>query len=178
MSRYIAIVLLLLVAVQGFGASKHVKPKPKPTGPAGISNYHTTAPGITRGGAPSTAGLRALKGLGVHTIIDLRISPKQVKAEKAQAQALGFTWVNLPMGSEPPTQKQVDTFLAVLARAPGEPVFVHCQHGADRTGCMIGIYRVQVQGWRYADAYAEMRQYGFKPYYTKLADAVKKRAKK
>ncbi len=175
MFRLFSVLMLLTVVVSGWAAPKA---KPAPAGPAGVPNYHTVAPGITRGAAPTTAGLRALKKLGVHTIIDLRISPKQVKAEKKQAGALGFTWVNIPMGAEPPTQKQVDAFLAILARAPGESVFVHCQYGADRTGTMIGIYRVQVQGWSYTQAYAEMRKYGFKPYYTKLADAVKKRAKK
>jgi protein tyrosine/serine phosphatase len=170
MYRVISLVLLLAVVAGGWAA-------PKAEGPAGIPNFHTVTTNITRGAAPTAEGLRGLKARGVKIIIDLRISPKLVKEEKARAAALGFTWVNIPMGAEPPTQKQVDTFLALLARAPKEPVFVHCQHGADRTGCMIGIYRVQVQGWTYQQAYTEMRKYGFKKYYTKLADAVKKRAK-
>lgn len=145
--------------------------------PVGVPNFHQVAPGITRGAAPTAQGLAALRKMGVHTIIDLRISPKLVKQEKARAAALGFTWVNLPMGSDPPTAAQVTTFLAVLAKAPKEPVFVHCQHGADRTGCMIGIYRVAVQGWAYAPTYAEMRQYGFKRHLTRMAAAVRARAK-
>jgi len=146
--------------------------------PAGIPNFHVVAPGIYRGAAPTTQGLSALKDMGIRTIIDLRISPKLVKLEKAQALAMGFSWINLPMGSEPPTQKQVDILLATLCKAPAEPVFVHCQHGADRTGCMIGIYRVQVQDWSFAQAWPEMRRYGFKPRYTKLTAAVRSRAKR
>ncbi|MHB9132425.1 MAG: fused DSP-PTPase phosphatase/NAD kinase-like protein [Armatimonadota bacterium] len=146
--------------------------------PKGIPNFHDVAPGIYRGAAPTQFGLDALKAKGVHTIIDLRISPKLVKQEKARALKMGFTWINLPMGSEPPTKKQVETLLATLAKASDEPVFVHCQHGADRTGCMLGIYRVAVQGWSFAETYKEMRKYGFKPYYTKLADAVRSRVKK
>lgn len=145
--------------------------------PAGLPNSHQTAEGIYRGGAPTSAGLKTLKAMNIHTIIDLRISPTAVKQEKKTAESMGFVWLNIPMGSEAPTARQVATFLAVLAKAPGEPVFVHCQHGADRAGCMIGIYRVQVQGWSFAKAWAEMRSYGFKPYLGALKEAVRSRAK-
>lgn len=143
----------------------------------GLPNFHLVAPGIYRGAAPTAEGLTTLKSLGVHTIIDLRYPVKEVKEEKARAIALGFTWINLPMGSDPPTTKQVTTFLAVLAKAPKEKVFVHCQHGADRTGCMIGIYRVAVQGWPFTRTWAEMRRYGFNPRWTKLTAAVQARIK-
>lgn len=147
-----------------------------PAGPRGIANFHTVAPGITRGGAPTLQGLQALKGMGVETIIDLRISPRLVTREAAQARALGFRFVNLPMGSDPPTARQVSVFLATLKQAPPRPVFVHCQHGADRTGCMIGIYRETQQGWDFPRAWAEMRRYGFNPRWTHLTQAVRSRA--
>jgi tyrosine-protein phosphatase SIW14 len=140
-----------------------------------LPNFHTVSPGIYRGAAPTPEGLQKLRAMGVRTIIDLRISPKQVKKEKQQAERLGFRWLNLPMGSEPPTTKQVSTLLSTLKLAPQEPVFVHCQHGADRTGCMIGIWRVTQQNWTYDQTYKEMRKYGFKPYYKELASSVRQR---
>jgi protein tyrosine/serine phosphatase len=140
-----------------------------------LPNFHQVGPGIYRGAAPTEAGLQKLKAMGVHTIIDLRIAPKTVKKEKIAAQALGFHWINLPMGGDPPTQKEVDTLLATLKKAPGEPVYVHCQHGADRTGCMIGIYRVTQQHWTWQPTFAEMRKYGFNPHWTKLSGVVQQR---
>lgn len=142
-----------------------------------LPNFHQIAPGIWRGAAPTEAGLRQLKALGVKTIIDLRIAPKTVKKEGIYARSLGFNWINLPMGSDPPTPKEVSTLLATLKQAPQSPVYVHCQHGADRTGCMIGIYRVTQDGWTFPRAYAEMRQDGFNPRWTKLTEAVRQRAK-
>ncbi|BDI29096.1 hypothetical protein CCAX7_11470 [Capsulimonas corticalis] len=162
-----ALGLLLLAACLGAVSSSRALAKED------LPNFHDVAPGITRGAAPTPAGLEKLKAMGVHTIIDLRYSP--VKEEKAEAQKLGFTWINLPMGAEAPTPKQVATFLATLKKAPGEPVFVHCQHGADRTGCMIGIWRVTQQGWTFPQAWAEMRKYGFNPRWTELTGAVKER---
>lgn len=170
--RVQTLLLLCALALGVLSAAVAIAP------PAGLPNFGEVAPGITRGAAPTARGLAELHARGVHTIIDLRISPKLVKQEKARAQAMGFTWINLPMGSEPPTQRQVDILLATLTKAPKEPVYVHCQHGADRTGCMIGIYRVQVQQWPFARAWTEMRHYGFKPYYKQLAEAVRSRVKK
>ncbi len=142
-----------------------------------LPNFHQTAPGIWRGAAPTEAGLRQLKALGVKTIIDLRIAPKTVQKEGIYARSLGFHWINLPMGSDPPTPNEVSTLLATLKQAPQSPVFVHCQHGADRTGCMIGIYRVTQDGWTFPRAFAEMRQDGFNPRWVKLTEAVRQRAK-
>jgi len=142
-----------------------------------IPNFHTVAPGIYRGAAPTQDGLTDLRAMGVKTIIDLRISPKLVKVEKAEAKQLGFNWINLPMGSDPPTSKQVATFIQTLQLAPSQPVFVHCQHGADRTGCMIGIWRETEQGWPYAQTFVEMRKYGFNKRWVKLSAAVQQRAR-
>ena len=142
-----------------------------------LPNFHQTAPGIWRGAAPTDTGLKQLKAMGVKTIIDLRIAPKTVKKEGVTARAMGFNFINLPMGSDPPTPKEVSTLLATLKQAPQTPVYVHCQHGADRTGCMIGIYRVTQQGWTFPQAYTEMRRDGFNPRWVKLREAVQERAK-
>jgi len=143
--------------------------------PADLPNFHSVSPGIYRGAAPTESGLRKLKQMGVRTVIDLRIAPKTVKKEKQLAESMGFKWINLPMSDQPPTQAQVDTLLAALRGAQKEPVFVHCQHGADRTGCMLGIYRETQQGWDYDKTYKEMLKYGFKPHLVLLSGAVKKR---
>ncbi|HEX2948256.1 MAG TPA: tyrosine-protein phosphatase [Armatimonadota bacterium] len=164
------LVLMLLGTVVGVSTQAVSKD------PAGLSNFHQVNSTIYRGGAPTKTGLQYLQKIGIHTIIDLRISPKEVKAEKKMATEMGFTWLNIPMGREAPTSKQVATFLSTLAKSDDEPVFVHCQYGADRTGCMIGIYRVTVQGWSFTQAWTEMRKYGFKPYLDELKEAVRSRA--
>lgn len=164
------VIAVLLVVVTGIAATAAKRTQPA------LPNFHMVAEGIYRGGAPTQAGLQQLRAkYHIGTIIDLRVERARF-TEKKLATQMGFNWVNLPMGREAPTQKQVDTFLDILSRADEEPVFVHCQHGADRTGAMIGIYRVQVQGWSFAQAWPEMRKYGFKPYLKELKEAVRSRA--
>ena len=141
--------------------------------PSGLPNFGTVDPGLYRGAAPTGPGLSTLKQLGVETVIDLRIAPKEVKAESVEVRQLGMRFVNLPMGSDPPTAREKSTFLAIVGQAKQHPVYVHCEYGADRTGVMVGLYRRIDDHWTYAQAYAEMRHYGFKPWYTKLAAVVK-----
>lgn len=145
--------------------------------PAGIPNFAVVAPGIYRGGAPTAEGLKALHAMGVRMVVDLRIEKKGQEAEAAQCKSLGLDRIRIRMGREAPTKKQVEEFLETVDRSPSKPVFIHCQHGADRTGAMVGIYRVVRQGWDYSRARQEMRKYGFKPWLDELEDSVRSRAK-
>jgi len=161
--------LLLVALAAGLAVTGVAAPK---TTPKGLPNFQQVAEGIYRGGAPTPEGFKTLQAMKVQTIIDLRIE-KISRDEKKIAEDMGFTWLHLPMGREAPTVKQVTTFLDTLAKAEEEPVYVHCQYGADRTGAMIGIYRMRVQGWDFDKTWAEMRKFGFKPYLSELKEAVR-----
>ncbi len=53
-------------------------------------------------------------------------------------------------------EDEVVRFLEVATDPERQPVFVHCRHGADRTGMMCAIYRMVVCGWDRKDAIGEM----------------------
>ncbi|MFM7323045.1 MAG: fused DSP-PTPase phosphatase/NAD kinase-like protein [Armatimonadota bacterium] len=171
------------VCIAGWAAAFAVAAPPAPTGAVQarvtekeIPNFAAVAPGIWRGAAPTKDGLRRLKSMGVRHIVDLRIERKGQDAEAAACRELGLERTRIRMGREAPTAKQVAQFLALCDGAGTAPVFIHCQHGADRTGAMVGIYRVARQGWEYPRARAEMRKYGFTPWLHELEDSVRSRA--
>ncbi len=141
----------------------------------GLPNFHRVEGEIYRGAAPTAQGLKSLQAMGVKTIIDLRIEVAR-KKEKVDAEAMGFRYIGLPMGREAPTKQQVATFLDTLRDPAAQPIYVHCQHGADRTGCMVGLYRETVQGWSFDKTWAEMRRYGFNKNLSELKGAVTKAA--
>lgn len=173
----VAASLLLVPALRAPHPAAAAPPRPTAARPdADLPNFARVAPGIYRGAAPTPAGLRRLKAMGVATIVDLRIEKRGQEQEAAVAKELGLTRLRLRMGREAPTTDQVRTFLATLADASRRPVFVHCQHGADRTGAMIGIYRVTQQGWDFGRTWSEMRRFGFKPYLRELKQGVATRA--
>lgn len=145
-----------------------------------LPNFHDVHPFLVRGGEPSEKGLQKLKDMGVTTIIDLRNPGEKKVAEKDIAGRLKMKYVAVPMSSKPPTKKQVDTIFKEIQKVQKSPesdkVFVHCAHGSDRTGCIIGLWRVSADGYSYDDAYAEMRKYYFTPKFTQLSGTVKKYA--
>src|SRR5262249_15840304 len=144
-------------------------------------NFHEVHPFLYRSGEPTEAGLKKLKEMGVKTLIDLRAPSERAFDEKEAAKELGLKYIMLTLTSAPPTQQQISTIIHTIKKAEEDPskgsVLVHCAHGSDRTGCMIGIWRVTQEDWNYDDAYKEMRKYWFTPKFVNLAEAVKKRAK-
>ena len=63
-----------------------------------------------------------------------------------------------------PDPAKVDDAIALLRSArPDELWLVHCTHGQDRTGYVIGRYRVLVEHWTKDAAYKEMLAHDFHP---------------
>ena len=60
-----------------------------------------------------------------------------------------------------PENEDVVKFLRIATTPALQPVLVHCQHGSDRTGTMVAIYRIALQGWTKAQATDEMINGGF-----------------
>lgn len=160
------------------GGSETSVSSPRKKAVKDLPNFHKVHPFLYRGGEPTNKGVDKLKEMGVKTIIDLRAPTKLAKQEGKYCKSLGLNYINLPMSAEAPTKKQVATLLSTLdaAKEKDEPVFVHCQHGSDRTGCMVGIWRVKRDNWSFDKTYKEMRKYWFGKKYTKLRNAVKERA--
>jgi uncharacterized protein (TIGR01244 family) len=125
-----------------------------------IRNFGKVNDSLYRGAQPDAAGIRNLARLGIKSIINLRKSNDVWKAETAEARASGITYTNIPLkGLGRPTHEQVATLLALIENLPA-PVFVHCQHGCDRTGTIIACYRIRQGGWPNEAALEEARKYG------------------
>jgi protein tyrosine/serine phosphatase len=60
-----------------------------------------------------------------------------------------------------PEDEDVVKFLRIATTPALQPVLVHCQHGSDRTGTMVAIYRIAFDGWTKAQATTEMVNGGF-----------------
>ncbi len=60
-----------------------------------------------------------------------------------------------------PEDEDVVKFLRIATTPAMQPVLVHCQHGSDRTGMMVAIYRIAFEGWTRAQATDEMINGGF-----------------
>ncbi|MBN1809337.1 MAG: tyrosine-protein phosphatase [Planctomycetes bacterium] len=147
----------------------------------GLGNFYKVSEDLYRGEQPTAEGIRTLKKMGIKTVVSLRSAHSD--RDEIGDTDIGYVHVRCTAGD--PDDAEVLEVLKALTDKSGAPYFIHCQHGADRTGMMVAVYRMAVEGWSNEDALAEMTEggYGFHkiwkdiPAYVKSFDAKAVRAK-
>lgn len=148
--------------------------------PGAPSNFREVRPGLYRGGHPDTAGIAFLKAKGVERIVNLEVAnfveatPWAIRQELDDAKAAGLVDLRYPMSAFEPAlsdrfDQQMDEITSLLKTAtPEHPIYVHCKHGQDRTGLVIGLERVLGEGWKPEAAFDEMVAIGFHTFFLGL----------
>jgi len=138
----------------------------------GIGNFGKINERVYRGAQPDAMGILSLKRMGVKTIVNLRMTNDVWNGESSAARTNGMLYVNVPMsGLGRPEDEQVRKALAILNTSPG-PIFIHCQHGCDRTGTIIACYRIQHDLWASQAALREADLYGLSNWERGMRDFI------
>ena len=119
---------------------------------------------LYRGEQPTAKGFALLKKMGIKTIINLRA----FHSDKDLIKNQGFYYLEIPMEANFVGDKEAVAFLKAMENKKYAPFFVHCQHGADRTGTMVGVYRMTVQGWPREKVQGELSRFGFHETFSNL----------
>lgn len=138
----------------------------------GLPNLHKVSASYWRGAQPSAEGMAELQKLGIKTVVNLRA----VNSDRDEIGKLPLGYEHISFKAWHAEDEDVVRFLKIVTDPAKQPVFVHCQHGADRTGTMTAAYRIIVQGWSKQDAIAEMTQgdFGFHAVWKNLVEYVEK----
>jgi len=135
-------------------------------------------------------GMESLQKLGIKTVINLQggdlnapskshipewskivgklepgEKPDVIDQEIGVGADAGIEVVNIPLDSLDPITdaeaQSLESILKILSKAtPRSPVYVHCEHGKDRTGLVIALYRIRYDRWDQGQAYQEMKEMG------------------
>jgi tyrosine-protein phosphatase SIW14 len=126
-----------------------------------IGNFHQVSDELCRGGQPGEPGLIALRDLQIKSVVSLRWRKKRISSEQVIAERLGLRFFSIPLNYWTlPNSNDIKAFLEIVDNVENQPVFVHCFHGADRTGVLVAMYRILRNDWSLQEAYKEMRQCG------------------
>ncbi len=133
-------------------------------------NIHIVAEGkVWRSAQLSPDSLkRVLSDHGIKTVINLRGNhPEEewYRAERAATDALGVRHVSLPLSATIEPDDATLTALVSLMRQAEQPILIHCEAGADRSGLASALYRLIIEGDTPADASAQLSfRYGHFPW--------------
>jgi len=138
----------------------------------GLPNLHKVSDGLYRGAQPSAKGMRQLEEMGVKTVVNLR----SAHSDRDELEGTALAYERIGLTTRGPNTEDVVRFLRIVTDEGRTPVFVHCQHGADRTGTMCAIYRIAVEGWSKEEAIEEMTKggFGFHGIWANLPECVRK----
>ena len=150
-----------------------------------IPNFIKVSDQIYRGGRPSPQGILTLKALGVKTDINLQggdivgqdpatnafmewwepgETSENIAREKTQVESLQIDFISAPLNSilevDDREDATIDRVLEIMNEPSAQPVFIHCEHGKDRTGLVIALYKIKFQRMTVEAAYAEWAEAG------------------
>lgn len=166
--------LAVLVALCGCSVYPPAEHRPStwaaPAEAEGVPHLYKVSDVLYRGGQPTEAGMRALKNMGIKTVINLRL----FHSDRDEIGETDLRMERIRMKAWHPEREDAVKFLRLVADPANAPVFVHCHYNADRTGAMCAIYRIVVQGWTKKEAIREMREggFGFHGFWNNLVDWI------
>lgn len=123
----------------------------------GVPNLHRVSDTLYRSAQPTPEGMQNLRALGIETIVNLR----SFNSDRKRIAGTGLAYEHIYTKAWHPEAAEALRFLQIVTNPRRTPVLVHCQHGADRTGTMVALYRIAVQGWSKQAAIDEMTGGGF-----------------
>lgn len=130
----------------------------QPVQAPGLPNLHKVSDDLYRGAQPTAEGMKQLQAMGIKTVISLR----DLHTDHDELKGTDLKHFEIPMNAAfNPKSEQVAEFFRIVGDPANRPVFVHCEHGSDRTGTMCALYRIAAQDWTPNQARAEMTRGGF-----------------
>jgi len=177
--RGFLVLVLILGAMNGCEKSTPQSPEANETDPAqfttakkidlpGCGNLYKVSDTLYRGEQPTAEGFKELEKLGIRTVVNLR----SLHSDRDELEGTKLGYEHIRMEAWDPEPEEVKAFLEIVTDPGKQPVFVHCMHGADRTGTMAAVYRIVIENWDKEKAIDEMRNgpFGFHEVWTGLPE--------
>jgi tyrosine-protein phosphatase SIW14 len=127
-----------------------------------LPNFYSVNPNLYRGAQPTEEGVKDLAKMGVKTIINLRGDEERAQKEEIWAKNNGIKFINVNLSNWfKPKTSDIESIIKDINTTENQPVFVHCQRGADRTGTVIAIYRITHDNWTGKQSIDEAKKFNF-----------------
>ena len=128
-----------------------------------IKNFRQVAPSIFAGAQPTLPeGIKELKDTyGIKSI--LKLNRTDLNYEMMICHNENIILHSVPINGieiiDCIPKDLVKQALSIIYDESNYPIFIHCTKGADRTGMIVAMYRIDKEGWTVNQALSEMRHY-------------------
>ena len=161
----LSIAVLLLMSIRSHAEGADLYPE--------LPRIHQINEWLYRGAQPRPGGIRRLADIGINTIINLRGTNAQTRADEAEARSLGLNYFNIPLPIwGRPNDGDVRRILEIITAPESGRVFVHCRDGIDRTGMIVALYRIKTEDWCTEMATGEAARYGMRNHQYWMRDYI------
>lgn len=117
---------------------------------------------IYRGSQPNADEMENLYRHGVRTVVKLNLT--DIEQERSETSEYGIRLMEFPLSAwtvgTSKSCEMVERAYEAMSNPLNWPVYVHCDHGRDRTGFLVGLFRERVEGWTFAQVSDELARYG------------------
>ena len=159
-----AVVLLMSFTIYAEGADQYPE----------LPRLHQITERLYRGAQPRPGGIRRLAELGINTVINLRGTNEQTRADEVEARSLGLNYFNIPLPIwGRPNDSHVQRILEIINAPESGRVFIHCRDGVDRTGMIIALHRISSESWSREMALAEAERSGMRSHQYWMRDYIR-----
>jgi len=121
-----------------------------------LENWYKVDDLLYRSEQPDASAMQELEKFGVRRVLNLR----QFFDDEDEAKGTGLKLYNVPFNAALIKDEYVVKALKIITSSR-DPILVHCWHGSDRTGTIVAMYRMVVQGWTRDAAIDELKNGGF-----------------
>ena len=114
-----------------------------------VRNFRAVDDRLVTCGQPTEEQLAAASTAGVEVVINLALhdDPRySLPDERGTVEALGMTYVHIPVQFNAPTESDLLTFFAAMDTNRDRHVLVHCAANY-RVTAFLGLYRRLREGW-------------------------------
>lgn len=134
-----------------------------------LDNFYRVDDGVYRSNQPSGKDFELLEKFGIREVLNLR----NWHNDTAEARKTALKLHRISSRATTISQPEIIASLRIITQRQG-PIVVHCWHGSDRTGAVIAMYRIVIQGWTKAAAIDEMVNggFGFHKQYSQIIDMI------
>jgi protein tyrosine/serine phosphatase len=121
-----------------------------------LENWHKVDNLLYRSEQPDSQAMDDLEKFGVRRVLNLR----QFNDDNDEAEETDLQLFHVPFNAAMIKEVYVVESLKIITSSD-EPILVHCWHGSDRTGTIVAMYRIVVQGWTKEAAIDELKNGGY-----------------